>query len=191
MTKMNARRIIIVSWVLALGIDVIVAFVWLFFGLLEQDWLWMIGTVSAIPLLITLIIGNRKPPRKQLGADEDVIDVSTDKEKQAQIELNVLQTYIDGKLKRLNLLFLVNGGAFAIVELSVGDNSELIPMKALATGAIVFTTVMVCDTWLWAQMMKDRFLGSLGFGYPGKVILFVLGLLITVGWLLLGLSSTT
>jgi hypothetical protein len=98
---------------------------------------------------------------KKLVGDNDVRKVSTNEEKQVQMELSFLQTYIDGKLKRLNLLFLVNGGAFAIVQLSANANSELIPTKALATGAIVFTTVIVYDTWLWSLMMKGRFIGEL------------------------------
>ena len=72
-----------------------------------------------------------------------------------QPNLDALRTYIDGKLKRLNLLFAVNGGAFAIAKLSLeSKNGLLIPNEYLAVGAILFTIIMVCDTWLWARMMN-------------------------------------
>ena len=54
--------------------------------------------------------------------------------------LDSLRTYIDGKLKRLNLVFAVNGGAFAIAKLSLDskDNPKpvLIPIKYLAVARL-------------------------------------------------------
>lgn len=107
-----------------------------------------------------------------------------------QPNLDALRTYIDGKLKRLNLLFAVNGGAFAIAKLSLeSKNSLLIPTGYLAVGAILFTIIMVCDTWLWARMMKRNCVHEYGFTVWGKCILASLGLLMVAAWSYAGLQN--
>jgi len=61
-------------------------------------------------------------------------------------KLNGMNAYIEGKMKRYNLLFAVNGGAFAIAKLFGEPNTQKIlgglSPKALAIGAIVLTAVM-------------------------------------------------
>jgi hypothetical protein len=101
--------------------------------------------------------------------------------------LTGMSTYIDGKLKRYNLLFAVNGGAFAIAQVIVGrGQGELAPggleLHHLAIGAIVFTGVMAVDIYLFAEMMRRRFLGPLVFGPAGKIVLALLTLLPVLGW---------
>jgi len=100
-------------------------------------------------------------------------------------KLDGLRTYIDGKMKRYNLLFAVNGGAFAIAKL-MGQNTHNIgglTLKQLAIGAMIFTVVMTLDIWLWGQMMrKDFFSGGSVFTPIGKAILLLLAFLLILGW---------
>jgi hypothetical protein len=105
--------------------------------------------------------------------------------------LSALSTYIDGKMKRYSLMFAVNGGAFAIARLmadaaKAGNTVLLGHLKLwhLAVGAIIFTVLMVVDIYLWAQMMKQNFLGDRAFNVPGKLILAFLGTLLISAWLL-------
>lgn len=54
------------------------------------------------------------------------------------LELDGLRTYLEGKMKRLNLLFAVNGGAFAIATIDSTKTSLVgLPIGVLATGAII------------------------------------------------------
>src|SRR5262245_58477150 len=61
------------------------------------------------------------------------------------------KTYEDGKHRRYNLLFAVNGGAFAIAKLLVGTAKEggvvvgELRLCHLAYGMAAFTTAMVVD----------------------------------------------
>lgn len=103
--------------------------------------------------------------------------------------LKALQTYIDGKIKRYNLMFAVNGGIFALAKLiSVdGKPNPLGSLKLihLAIGAIGFTFVLWFDIWLWGSMMRTKYLESTGsFSWVGKTILSLLASLLIIGWLL-------
>ncbi len=101
-----------------------------------------------------------------------------------------LTSTTDGKFKRLNLMFAVNGGAFAILKLSLENSSKALPgnltLSQVAFGAIVFTIVMIADTWRWSAMMKREFLGMLALTLHGKIALILLGLLIITAWALVG-----
>jgi hypothetical protein len=104
-------------------------------------------------------------------------------------KLNGMNSYIEGKMKRYNLLFAVNGGAFAIARLFGEPNTQKIlgglTPKALAIGAIVFTVVMWCDIYLFGKMMRDTFFGGkLIFQRPGQIILGLLSLFLIAGWVL-------
>lgn len=95
--------------------------------------------------------------------------------------------YIDGKLKRYNLLFAVNGGAFAIVQV-LGECGR-VPVGALqlghlALGAMTFTGVMVFDIYAFATLMQDKYLPNEAFQRVGQVVLGLLGSLLVVGWYL-------
>ena len=105
------------------------------------------------------------------------------------MELDELKTYIDGKMKRYNLLFAVNGGAFAIAKLiGEGKNVGEVTLLYLAMGAILFTILMWWDIWCWGWLMKkeydNRGKGERMFGWVGKLILSSLTLLLTGVWIL-------
>jgi hypothetical protein len=100
-------------------------------------------------------------------------------------QLQAQGTYIDGKMKRYNLLFAVNGGAFALAQLLNGGQAGALgglTVRHIAMGAILFTVVMAVDIALFALMMKRRYLGELAFNRPGQVILALLALLNLAGW---------
>ena len=104
-------------------------------------------------------------------------------------KLTGLNTYIDGKMKRYNLLFTVNGGVFAIARLFADRQNEQIlgglSLQALAVGASAFTCLMCLDIWFWGDMLRrDFFDGQQVFGRPGRLILIAIGALLIAGWLL-------
>jgi len=105
--------------------------------------------------------------------------------------LERLDVYVEGKMKRYTLLFGVNGGAFAIVQL-LADQSKQLPgrltLPSLAIGAIIFTTVMTVDIWMWGQLMRrEGFAGKLAFTWVGRAILLLIAGLIISGWALAGM----
>jgi hypothetical protein len=102
-------------------------------------------------------------------------------------QLQALETYIDGKMRRYNLLFAVNGGAFAIAKLFSDPAAQALvgglSLPHLAVGAIIFTLVMTLDIWRWGQTMRQQFLGNqLAFTILGKGILVLLSSLLIAGW---------
>lgn len=101
--------------------------------------------------------------------------------------LQALETYIDGKMRRYNLLFAVNGGAFAIAQLLGDPNTQSLvgglSLTHLAVGAIVFTGAMTLDIWLWGHTMRTQFMeNKLAFTLVGKFILLLLSGLLIAGW---------
>jgi hypothetical protein len=113
--------------------------------------------------------------------------------------IDALNAYIDGKMKRYNLLWAVNGGAFAVARLLPGGGQTAsagaaadqgavlggLSLGALALGASLFTVVMCADIWMFGQMMREQyFRGATVFGTPGRVVLGMIGALIVTGWLL-------
>jgi hypothetical protein len=100
-------------------------------------------------------------------------------------KLQGMSTYIDGKLKRYNLLFTVNAGAFVIGQI-VKDNPQQtwggLALWHVALGAMLFTVIMAVDIYLFAAMMKRHFLGELIFNTPGKAVLVLLCLIVIGGW---------
>jgi hypothetical protein len=110
-----------------------------------------------------------------------------------------LDLYETGKHRRYNLLFSVNGGAFAIAKLLVDDPTQAVvvlgglTLSRLSLGMILFTVVMVIDIFMFGSKMRsvlDRPGGPEVFGTPGKIVLVLLGLLISMGWYLVGFSGT-
>jgi hypothetical protein len=108
-----------------------------------------------------------------------------------------MQTYIDGKMRRYNLLFTVNGAAFAIVTFASSAVSEAggggirwaedlpgdLNLPHLASGAIFFTILMFLDIWAFAWGMRQNF--GLGLFTPlGRAILVGICTLIICGWAL-------
>lgn len=68
------------------------------------------------------------------------------------------KSYEDGKLRRYNLLFAVNGGAFAIVKLFAEKNAAAVlghlSLRQLSIGMIVLTIVMVVDIFMFGEKMR-------------------------------------
>jgi hypothetical protein len=114
--------------------------------------------------------------------------------KEGTDKLDGLRTYIDGKMKRYNLLFSVNGGAFVIAQLMTNSQNATIlgglTLQILALGAAAFTFLMCLDIWYWGDMMRrDFFEGKQVFGTPGRIILVSLGGLLIAGWLIAAFGS--
>ena len=103
-------------------------------------------------------------------------------------KLQALNTYIDGKIKRYNLMFAVNGGAFALAKLLDTKEGRILGQltpKHLAIGAVAFTFLMWFDIWLWGENMRvGYFNGKEVFQWRGKAILSLLASLLIIGWLL-------
>jgi hypothetical protein len=98
-------------------------------------------------------------------------------------KLNGMRTYIDGKMRRYDLLFAVNGGAFVIWRLEPATPGPL-NILTLAVAAMFFTVVMTVDVWVFAQGLKQDFFESRDnvFNPIGKIILILLGSLLVVAW---------
>ncbi len=106
-----------------------------------------------------------------------------------EFKLKALGTYIDGKIKRYNLMFAVNGGIFALAKVikDAGPNNPLakLTLTHLAIGAIAFTFLMWFDIWLWGENMRLNYFGGKDvFLWRGKAILSLLAALLIIGWLL-------
>jgi hypothetical protein len=97
--------------------------------------------------------------------------------------LDGIRTYIDGKMKRYDLLFAVNGGAFVIAKLGP-EQLGYLDVPTIAIGAILFTIVMTVDIWLFAQGIKQDFFAKTEnvFTLAGKIILLLLGALLILAW---------
>jgi hypothetical protein len=111
----------------------------------------------------------------------------------AETDLEALNAYVDGKMKRYTLLFAVNGGAFAVGQFLLNDDGTqlkaILPLRYLAEGAIVYTAIMTVDIWLFGQMMRERFVGDAAFTAAGKALLILIGILLMGGWLLIDLRA--
>lgn len=97
------------------------------------------------------------------------------------------KAYEDGKHRRYQLLFAVNGGAFALAKLLSQQDPKLVvgnlSMRQLSIGMIVFCVAMTTDIYLFGQKMRHTYqLDS--FKLPGKIVLILIGALLASGWLL-------
>ncbi len=117
---------------------------------------------------------------------------------------DVRGAYEQGKHRRYNLLFAVNGGAFALVKFFIGPNAVPWPgdylvgwltYQQLSLGLALFTIVMVLDIFMFGQNMRNiqkrniqnmrEERPELGlFGWQGKLVLILIGGLIVSGWTL-------
>jgi hypothetical protein len=99
------------------------------------------------------------------------------------------KAYEDGKHRRYSLLFAVNGGAFAVAKLfSDPQNANVLgslTLRELSLGMILFTIVMVVDIFMFGEKMRAKYLPD-DFGWQGKAVLLLLGVLICGGWFLVG-----
>lgn len=100
--------------------------------------------------------------------------------------------YEQGKHRRYGLLFAVNGGAFALAKLLVtgfGQNAFILgglTLWMLALGMAAFSAVMCLDIFQFGRRM--RALDGALFGFWGRLVLGMLGLLLIGGWLVVGFA---
>ena len=104
--------------------------------------------------------------------------------------------YEEGKHRRYGLLFSVNGGAFAVAKLLTGEPGKPgivlgdLSLSQLALGMVLFTAVMTWDIFEFGRKMRKNYLPD-AFGTQGKIVLLSLGVLLCLGWFLVGLRSTS
>jgi hypothetical protein len=112
------------------------------------------------------------------------------------------KAYEDGKHRRYNLLFAVNGGAFAVAKLFTDPkllcDGNLPPILGglslgrLSFGMILFTALMTLDIYMFGHKMRKLMLEGKRnvsmwqetFSLPGKAVLIAIGSLICIGWFL-------
>jgi hypothetical protein len=120
-----------------------------------------------------------------------------------EFDEKLFKAYEDGKHRRYNLLFAVNGGAFAVAKL-LGEkgaaNVGKLTMDHLAVGMILFTAVMSFDILAFGWKMRSEWKKSVSdqqkisrsdglFAWPGWSVLVALWLLISGGWFLVAVGS--
>jgi hypothetical protein len=95
--------------------------------------------------------------------------------------------YEEGKHRRYNLLFAVNGGAFAIAKMFSDRNAAAVlghlSLPQLSIGMILFTIVMIVDIFMFGEKMRRAYLPE-AFGWQGKTVLVLIGTLICAAWFL-------
>ena len=96
------------------------------------------------------------------------------------------RAYEDGKHRRYNLLFAVNGAAFALAKFMTerAEGTALLGHLTLvhvALGMIVFSALMTADIYMFGDKMSDL---EDVFGGPGRAVLVLIGALLCVAWLL-------
>ena len=103
---------------------------------------------------------------------------------------DALELYENGKHRRYNLLFSVNGGAFAIAKILAGQGNVLggLSLKQLSIGMVLFTVVMAWDIFEFGRRNRREPIPNV-FNPVGKAVLLLLGVLICAGWLLVGFGS--
>jgi len=77
--------------------------------------------------------------------------------------------YGSGKKRRYGLLFLVNGGAFAISKFLTSSDNNVLGDLSLAHLAIcmgIFTILMVWDIYAFGEKIRDRFCWLSSAGFP-------------------------
>jgi hypothetical protein len=102
--------------------------------------------------------------------------------------------YEDGKHRRYELLFAVNGGAFAVAKLFSKCNAASfvggLTLREVACGLAAFTVLMFIDIWVFGWRMRRAIEGGATpwnrgvFSAWGMGVLAGLCFLIVAGWLL-------
>lgn len=97
------------------------------------------------------------------------------------------KTYEDGKHRRYQLLFAVNGGAFTVAKLFADKNAPVVlgslTLSQLAIGMFLFTGLMTADIFMFGAKMRSVYLPD-SFGWQGKIVLIFIGSIICAGWIL-------
>ena len=105
--------------------------------------------------------------------------------------------YENGKHRRYNLLFAVNGGAFAVAKIMTvikpdGDIQNIVlgslSLEELSLGMTIFTLIMGADIFVFGFNSKEtnKEWYKPPFGLPGILVLVSICLLICAGWLRVG-----
>jgi hypothetical protein len=103
-----------------------------------------------------------------------------------------MSLYEEGKHRRYSLLFSVNGGAFAVAKILVGSECKppvvlgRLTLPELSWGMILFTVVMVLDIYAFGHKMRKKDFLPEAFDWRGKSVLISIGLIICLGWFLVG-----
>lgn len=100
--------------------------------------------------------------------------------------------YENGKHRRYTLLFAVNGGTLAIAQYLAGDlksNTAVtvagnLTIGRLSFGMVIFSIIMVWDIYAFGSIMHKK--NPNLFGLPGRMVLCLIGILISTGWLIAG-----
>lgn len=147
-----------------------------------------IGAASFIKRLNTLDTNDSKLYNDAAEKDEVNEDDSANRERTMNAEKTVpesFKAYEDGKHRRYQLLFTVNGGAFAVAKLFVGKDALYVlgslSLRQLAIGMFLFTVVMSTDIFLFGEKMRKTYLPD-AFAWQGKLVLILIGTIICVGW---------
>lgn len=92
--------------------------------------------------------------------------------------------YESGKRRRYELLFAVNGGAYALVTWA---NDKLdaprfggLTLEHVAVGMAGFTAIMCLDLFAFGLGFRSY------FGRPGRLVIVGMGTVLVAGWLLAG-----
>ena len=97
------------------------------------------------------------------------------------------KAYEDGKHRRYQLLFSVNGGAFVIAKfIAEKDPPRVVgnlTLHQLSIGMMLFTAVMIVDIFMFGEKMRKRYLPD-EFGWQGKIVLTMIGIIICLAWYL-------
>jgi hypothetical protein len=123
---------------------------------------------------------------------------------QLEFDEKLFKAYEDGKHRRYNLLFAVNGGAFAVAKL-LGEKGTAVAgnlsISHLAVGMILFTGVMSFDILTfglkmraeWKKLVPELQKVSIWnglFALPGWIVLAAIWFLISIGWLLVAIGRS-
>jgi hypothetical protein len=109
-----------------------------------------------------------------------------------QLIKDAYNLYESGKKRRYDLLFAVNGGAFAIAKLITDFKDKVLgdlSLDSLAIGMAIFTILIVWDIYTFGENMRDKYLPYIVFGAQGQAVLISLGFLIVLGWFLVAPAS--
>ena len=110
-------------------------------------------------------------------------------EKKEPFKSEEFKAYEDGKHRRYELLFAVNGGAFAVAKLFADKACPNVlgrlTLFELSWGMVLFTVAMTADIFMFGQRMRENYVRG-AFALPGKLVLLSMGILLCAGWILVG-----
>lgn len=109
----------------------------------------------------------------------------------------VFKFYEEGKSRRYNLLFAVNGGVLAIAKFFPSPDGAFLTeltLRQVAAGMVVFTILMGIDIWVFGTRMREAG-GDIGagagrgiFSWWGRGVLALICVLLVLAWLAVALS---